>query len=405
VEDVVETENADVVTTSNDLVIEYTAPSHVRDFVATLALGRAEDVKFSPNHRRLAVASYSRNKIVVFDVSIAGRLSSRTIVLTDVVEYSSDHLRQPHGIQFIDDETIIVANRAGDATIFKLPAKSVSNYAELVPLGIIRSGEVVHSPGSVSIMRKDNDVYQALICNNDINKITTHMIDLRFGCTTTSNEVLLSKRLNWPDGISFNEEWIAVSNHKVHTVFLYRNTALLNGSSDPEGVLRGVHYPHGLRFTSDGRFILVADAASPYVHIYKKDKSGWAGVRSPLKSIRVVTEEDFLRGQESTQDGGPKGIDIDSSTSILVATCKVQPLAFFDVAGILERLARQQTTVYDDAQKAIQLKHELDLQDEIPQIQKGFKQDIARIKNSRSWRITAPLRWTGSFIRALRPTP
>jgi hypothetical protein len=92
--------SVNLVTTSDALEIQYTAPKHVSDVVAALALGRAEDVKFSPNKRRLAVASYSRNKIAVFEVCIAASH-----------EFSSDYLRQPHGVQFIDDETIIVANR------------------------------------------------------------------------------------------------------------------------------------------------------------------------------------------------------------------------------------------------------------------------------------------------------
>jgi hypothetical protein len=393
--------SANVVTTSDDLVIKYTAPKHVSDVVAALALGRAEDVKFSPNNRRLAIASYSRNKIVVFEVCIAS-LSSKTITLTDVAEFASDHLRQPHGIQFIDDENIIVANRAGDATIFKLPAPGSSNCLQLVPIGIIRSGDVVHSPGSVSISKKEDNLYEALICNNDTNNITRHLIDFSNGYSIKSSEVLLAKRLNWPDGISFNREWIAVSNHKFHSVFLYRNTASLHKHSDPDGILRGALYPHGLLFSPDGSFILVADAGTPYVHIYKKDKSGWAGVRSPLKSIKVVTDENFLRGRESNLDGGPKGIDIDNSSSILVTTCKVQPLAFFDLTGILKRISLQRTTAYNDAQKAFEMKHELDVQDEFLNIQDKFKEEIAQIKNSRSWRITGPLRWTGSLLRALR---
>jgi hypothetical protein len=103
--------NANMVTSSDALVIRYTAPKHVSDVVAALAMGRAEDVKFSPNNRHLAVASYSRNKLVLFEVRIDASRSSKTIALTDVREFSSAYLRQPHGVQFIDDETIIVANR------------------------------------------------------------------------------------------------------------------------------------------------------------------------------------------------------------------------------------------------------------------------------------------------------
>jgi hypothetical protein len=131
---------------------------------------------------------------------------------------------------------------------------------------------------------------------------------------------------------------------------MYRNTTLLNEHTEPDGILRGVRYPHGLRFCSDDRYILVADAGTPYVHVYEKDQFGWAGVRNPFKSVRILTDERFLEGHESTQDGGPKGIDIDRSTSILVTTCKVQPLAFFDLAGILDNIS----VIGDEEQKALE---------------------------------------------------
>jgi hypothetical protein len=93
----------------------------------------------------------------------------------------------------------------GDATIFKLPtSRPDSHFPELAPVGIIGSGNVVHSPGSVSIIKGDNNLCEALICNNDTNKITRHIISLTNGYNVISNEVLLTKRLNWPDGISFN---------------------------------------------------------------------------------------------------------------------------------------------------------------------------------------------------------
>jgi len=46
--------------------IQYTAPQSVTDAVSSL--GRTEEVGFSPNNRRLAVAAFMRNRIVVFDI-------------------------------------------------------------------------------------------------------------------------------------------------------------------------------------------------------------------------------------------------------------------------------------------------------------------------------------------------
>jgi len=379
--------------------LEYSAPDRVRGVIA--ALGRTEDVKFSPNNSRLAVTSFLKNQITVFEICIAASEGVTKISVMDAVEISSSYLRQPHGVDFIDDGKIIVANRKGDATIFELPAGGGDGKChELVPLEVIRASEALNSPGNVAITRKGKNLYEALICNNFANKLTRHIIDLNQKCSITTEEILVKKWLDFPDGVSLGKDWIAVSNHNRHSVMLYEYTDSLNEYSDPDGILRGIHYPHGLRFTSDGRFILVADAGAPYVHIYRKNQ-GWRGVRSPLKSLRALTDDDFLRGQETIHSGGPKGIDIDNSMKIFVTTCEVQPLAFFDLAGIIEKISAPQRdnshlpeSDDDNCQREIEVKCELD-------IQHNLEQQIARIMSSRSWRITAPGRYVSSLLRRL----
>jgi hypothetical protein len=382
--------------------LEYTAPKYVCEVIA--GIGRTEAVKFSPNNRRLAVASFLRNRIAVFEVCIAA--SPRKIFISDVTEICSTYLRHPHGIDFIDDEKIIVANRHGDAIIFELPSGGGSY--ELAPIEVIRSGDVLDTPGAVSIARKRQDFCEALICSNYGNKVTTHLIRLGESCSLESSRILLKKWVDFPDGVSVSDGWIAISNHNTHSVFLYDNTRALNECSEPDGILRCAHYPHGLQFTSDGRFILVADAGAPYVHFYMQDSAGWRGVRSPLKSFRVLNDEDFLRGRSSIHEGGPKGIDVDNSMSTFVTTCEIQPLAFFDLAEIVQRVSSLQSSDgpsfgfggrfyaswHCQDQRALEIKYELERQDE-------SNQAVTALMKSRSWRATAPLRrLTDSWRRA-----
>jgi hypothetical protein len=117
---------------------------------------------------------------------------------------------------------------------------------------------------------------------------------------------------------------------------LYENKTSLNELSRPDGILRRIIYPHGLRFTSDGHFIVVADGGSPFVNIYETRSSDWRGVRNPLLSFRVLDNEDYLHGRHNPEEGGPKGIDLHHAHNILVTTCERQPLAFFDLGAILE---------------------------------------------------------------------
>jgi hypothetical protein len=73
------------------LEIEYSAPQSVTDAVGSL--GRTEDVRFSPSNRRLAVASFHRNRIVVFDIDIASSRGATQVALTGGVELSSPALQ------------------------------------------------------------------------------------------------------------------------------------------------------------------------------------------------------------------------------------------------------------------------------------------------------------------------
>ena len=313
--------------------IHYVGPQHVRDVVASL--GRTEDVRFSPSKRRLAVAQLLKDRITVFEVSIAATQNSKSIALTGVAELSSPDLHGPHGIDFFDDEKFLVVNRDGQACIFELPLGALGSH-ELAPLAIIRSGDI-STPGSVAVISKEQGLYEALICNNYVHNVSRHLIGLAAGFSTKNSEVLLKKWLDVPDGICVSEDmhWIAITNQSTHTVFLYENNPSLKKSSDPDGILRHASYPHGSRFTSDGRFILVTNAGSPYVNLYEKDDSGWQGVRDPLLSFRILSNEDFLRGA-NTKEGGAKGLDINNAMNIFVTTCEAQPLAFFDLPKILE---------------------------------------------------------------------
>jgi inositol phosphorylceramide mannosyltransferase catalytic subunit len=327
--------------------IDYTAPQCVRDVVASL--GRTEDIRFSPSNRRLAIAEFLKNKITVFEVSISAGQNSKSIVLTSAAAISSPCLSSPHGLDFIDDERILVANRDGQACIFELPLGATGSH-DLAPVAVIRSDDV-STPGSVVVTRRDDGLHEALICNNYVNKVTRHLLDLSAGYSVTNSEVLLKKWLNIPDGICVSKEkqWIAVSSHGTHAVLLYENNASLNKSSSPLGILRRITYPHGVRFTSDGRFALVADGGSPYVNIYEKGRSDWRGVRDPLLSFRILKSDDFSRGQfgrsgYNPEEGGAKGIDIHHAMNILAMTCERRALTFFDLAAILDdhRLGRRE---------------------------------------------------------------
>ena len=381
------------------LEIQYTSQQSVTDAVGSL--GRTEDVRFSPSNRRLAVASFHRNRILVFDIDIASSLGATQVALTGGVELSSPALQWPHGVDFIDDNTLIVTSRKSDVALFKLPSgERIVRTHEVLPIARwpANGTTLLNAPGSVTVTHVEEDVCEVLICNNDGNTVTRHLLDCDAGRAIRSSEILLHKYLNIPDGVSVSPDrrWIAVSNHTTHNVLLYENSPALNSDAKPDGILRGVCYPHGLRFSADGRHLFVADAGAPYLHIYAQDPDQWHGVRHPLATVRIMDDAVYERGRHNPEEGGPKGLDIDACSNILVVTSECQPLAFFDVPVLLQHAFAAGSA---REQRILGISHELSLMQEIRRMMEEKTIEANALRNTISWRITAPLRRLKSIFR------
>lgn len=276
--------------------VHYTASTAAQRVIATL--GRTEDVKFSPSNRRLAVAGFHQNRITVFDAAIGRSADKTQVALGGVVEIESATLRGPHGLCFLDEDTVAVANREGSVEVFSLPAAEAMTRGAAVARQTIRGVATcpTHTPGSVAAVALDDDTIELLVCNNYANTVTRHLLDKRRDFAATADEVLLENRLDVPDGISVSPDhgWIAISNHNTHSVLLYDRRRGLTRDSEPDGVLRNVLCPHGVLFTPDQEFILVADAGARYVNVYKKGAPTWQGTREPVRLFPAMTEEVFL---------------------------------------------------------------------------------------------------------------
>ncbi len=423
--------------------IAYTAVDEVHSAIGRL--GRTEDIHFSPDNRCLAVAGMLKNKILILDIDISVSANKTEISFTDYLEVTSPSFANPHGIFWIDDETIITANREGEVSILNIPTvKPASRKVEVQPAQVIdaTSGKV-RSPGSVSVTRIHDSLLEVLVCNNYQNNVSRHLIDESDNYRILSNETLLVDGLDIPDGVSYSRtgRWVAVSNHNDNSVFMYENDAHLNNDHKACGALRGINYPHGLRFSQDEQFLLVADAGAPFVHLFAGDQGTWYHERKPVASIQVIDDATFEAGKYNPQEGGPKGMDLSRDDRILVASCEKEPIVFYDISESLAEATRQMKDnptdsagQYSDEKthmafvrhiesaqltlsktqrllETSQAGHEnlvseiRDLQSRLDRGNQNLREFEIRNKalvNSRSWRVTAPLRWIGIALRRLK---
>ncbi len=321
--------------------IEIVASDQVME--AVTGLYRTEDVKFSPDNRRLALAGYTENTCLILDFRLRANGGRKTVCLDDYIVLSSPEFHEPHGLDFIDQDTLVVANRSGNVCVIQLPERCAGVKRYTVPaLRSITRANIFHklkSPGSIAVSAMKNNRFEVLVCNNYANRVTRHILDSRSGFRIKRNQILLSRELDIPDGIAVcpDGRWIAVSNHNTHSVLIYDKTSFLSPNSKPVAVLNGPNYPHGVRFTPDNSAILVADAGGPFIYVFKRSSGGWRGQMDADHAVQILENETYLRGRHNPQEGGPKGLDINHELNLVVATCEEQPLAFFDLPAFLEQ--------------------------------------------------------------------
>ena len=321
--------------------IDLEGPEHVRKKL--LALERTEDCRFSPDGRRLAIAGFARNSIAIFDVEITASEGTQKIVLSDYIELKSAELEYPHGVDFVDNSTLVVANRERLVSVFNLPTGQSGQEFQADPLVRVTRADrfnKLSSPGSVSVTQLSSDSYEVMVCNNYTHRVTRHTISRSTPQKVTQNRIALDKGLNVPDGIAISNDRdvIAVSNHFKHEVYLYPNDGKNRRATLPTGVLKWLDFPHGLRFFGQDKYIFVADAGLPFARVYKSEDGKWRGDHAPVMTIRMMDDELFLKGHYYHQEGGLKGLDFSPCQRILATTCEMQPLAFYDATRMFAHI-------------------------------------------------------------------
>ena len=384
------------------------ASARVRDTLA--CLGRTEDVRLSPDGRRLAIACYLRDVVAVAEVELALTPSGPAIAVDSIELVSSPAIREPHGVDFLDDETLIVASRAGGLGVFRLPAlRSPAEAWELDPVVVVTPEDPLDAPGSVAARPTGAGPHDILVCVNWAHTVTRYALA---GGVLRAGEVAARRWLDVPDGVAISSDgrWVAVSNHFTHSVFVYDH-ALLGPEAEPVGILRGVRYPHGLRFAAGDERLLVADAGAPHVHVFAASTRGWHGASYPSATIEVLDDETFSRGHHTPQEGGPKGIELDPRTNILLVTSEETPLSCFDAGAIVERpweIGRDEDALvgYELHALGTAAKHKAGshLAAELAATAESadvLAAELAAIRATKTWRLTEPARDAYGAIRRL----
>jgi len=305
----------------------------VREVLARI--GRTEDVRFSPDNRRLAIATFFRNSITLVDVEITEQDGRPQVALTGAVELSGPDVVWP--VEFLDDDTLVIASRECRVSTYRLPSSGARRSSTtLTPVGAAADAgyACIVEAGSVRQTVVSDGGFELLVCDSVQGVVTRHRIDATSGALRSgAGQVMASVGLGLPDGVAATADgrFVAVSNHDHHCVLVYDRDA----GRDPVAVLRGAVYPHGLGFTPDDRHLVVADANGPHLVVFGTTTAAWSGVHYPVATLQVMDDETFRRGHHNSLEGGPKGLDIDRTGRVVAVTSQQQPLAFFALDDVL----------------------------------------------------------------------
>ncbi|MFP5445293.1 MAG: hypothetical protein ACLGIY_17170 [Betaproteobacteria bacterium] len=125
-------------------------PAEVLDAIASM--GRTEDVSWSPDGRRVALAAITLDRVLVVGMDCQFENGQKVLYLTDAVEVASTSLQRPHGLCWISNSIIAVASREGNVSLFDIPpADGLTALHTLEPLSVIgkQETELLSTPGSL----------------------------------------------------------------------------------------------------------------------------------------------------------------------------------------------------------------------------------------------------------------
>lgn len=380
--------------------IPFEASAHVKNTLDNI--GRTEDLAFSPDNRRLAIAAYAQSKILMLDIDISSTADGSSIVIRDSCEMHCADLKQPHGIAWLDHQTIIVGNRFGHTIVLTVPlTQPEQKQLELIALQVLphNVADSMHSNDCLAINALGQNLYEILVCSNTGNYVASHILNSADNFNVLGSAVLLEHKLQIPDGIALSPDkrWIAVSNHINHSVYIYENVKSLGPASEPCAVLPGITYPHGISFTACGHFLFVTAAGDPFIYGYHNASGEWQGEYQPFTKFKSVDDETFARGHFNEQEGGSKGIDFAQNSGILAMTCSEQPLAFIDLTAIIHAHKQNnpsssgtvaaQLNPYDYLQRTLRC-----MRTDQDRLIRLHETNMHKLLSSTSWKITHPFR-------------
>ena len=282
---------------------------------------RTEDVCVSPSKQYIAFTGFETHKILILSINNKLNTFDKYLVI------SCKEFNRPHGVAWLDDNTLVVASRFSNTVVFSFSNEEIVDIAKNVIDYTVLKHQIVkdYKRFRCSCVRaciRSGNIYDIFVCSNTNGHVLQFTYDLTLRATITSN-VLFDDVLAIPDGIALNKQksLIAVTDYKHASTFIF-NYSFNTYQSNLIATLKGAKFPHGVVFLNDDK-ILTTCGGTPYVYEYLNTKEIWGGEYTVTSKYRCVEEELFNKHHINEMEGGAKGIDV--YNNYIITTCESTP--------------------------------------------------------------------------------
>ncbi|MGH7994268.1 MAG: beta-propeller fold lactonase family protein, partial [Limisphaerales bacterium] len=288
-------------------------------------LQRFEGVAFSPSGDVLSVATADTKTVYLFRRNANGLLEDTPYC--DIGGPESG-LSYPHDVAFTrwgDTELLAVGQRGGAIALYE-KNQANGNYGPEPAFEIRGSKTKLDYSDGVAFVPPHDEYIAA--CNLEHCSITFYRRDMGSAVGFELEPALEIDHLSLvhPDGLAFSPcgRWLAVANHGNHTVSIFQGRKRNNPGEKleygpaPVTIIEdpGLRHPHSVAFTPETYHLVVTPAGANYFCVYEpaRHKYGLQWSQSPVLQITFGPDDIFKEVNVNTQEGGPKGIAIHSSS-------------------------------------------------------------------------------------------
>lgn len=282
---------------------------------------RTEDVCVSPSKKYIAFTGFETHKILILSINTQLNIFDKYLVVT------CKGFKKPHGVAWLDDNTLVVANRFLNTIVFSFLNEDVSDTHKNITVYDILKHQIIkdykdYKCSCVRACHRSDTTYDIFVCSNTEGYVLQFTYDTSLHSTLNSH-VLFDSVLAIPDGIALNKNksLIAVTDYKHSSTFIF-HYSFNTYESTLIATLKGAKFPHGVVFLNDSK-ILTTCGGTPYVYEYSNTKEIWGGEYMFTSKYRCVEEELYNKHHINEMEGGAKGIDV--YDNYIITTCESTP--------------------------------------------------------------------------------